>query len=57
MGDLVVAAIILGVVVCLFILFRIFVLWYWRVTDCVELLMQINEKLGRLVERNTPGGT
>ena len=39
----------LAVLILLFLIFRAFVLWYWRVNESVELLKGINEKLERLL--------
>jgi hypothetical protein len=38
----------LVVLVILFLVFRVFVLWYWRVNESVRLLKEISEKLDRL---------
>jgi hypothetical protein len=38
-----------GVLAAVFMLLRRLVLWYWRVGEAVQLLKQIDEKLGALV--------
>jgi len=34
-----------------FLVFRVIVLWYWKVNQVVALLKSIDEKLGRMVSR------
>jgi hypothetical protein len=37
--------------VAVFLIFRAIVLWYWRVNEQIELLESIDEKLGRMVDK------
>ncbi len=47
--------VVVVVFVLLFLIFRAFVLWYWRVNESVELLKSIDAKLGELVgQRGAP---
>lgn len=39
-------------VVVLFLIFRALVLWYWGITESIDLLKGINEKLERLIAQN-----
>jgi hypothetical protein len=41
----------IAVVVVIFLVFRAIILWYWKVNVSIELLQQINQKLGRLCEK------
>jgi hypothetical protein len=41
----------IAVVVILFLIFRAFVLWYWRVTETIELLQDISDKLTLLIKK------
>jgi hypothetical protein len=41
----------IAVVVAIFLIFRAIVLWYWKVNVSIELLQQINQKLGKLCEK------
>ena len=41
----------IAVVVAIFLIFRTIVLWYWKVNVSIELLQQINQKLGKLCEK------
>lgn len=43
--------VVLVLAVLLFLVFRAFVLWYWRVNETVALLKSIDEKLGRMATR------
>ena len=45
----------LGLAVFLFLVFRAIVLWYWRINEAINLLKEINEKLGRMAGP-TPAG-
>jgi hypothetical protein len=49
------ALVAIAVLITLFLIFRAFVLWYWRVNESIELLKGINEKLDRLAPPQAPG--
>jgi hypothetical protein len=40
--------------IVLFLVFRVVVLWYWKVNKAIDLLQQINEKLGRMAAGAPP---
>jgi hypothetical protein len=46
--------VVLVFLVCLFLIFRAMVLWYWRVNETVMLLKSIDEKLCRLAPTREP---
>jgi len=41
----------IAAVVAIFLIFRAIVLWYWKVNVSIELLQQIDQKLGKLCEK------
>jgi len=41
--------------ICLFVILREYLCWYWKVNHVVDLLEQINDKLGRLSGENKEG--
>jgi hypothetical protein len=49
MQDLVGPLVAIAIWIVLFLLFRVVVLWYWKINKLLEQLQQINEKLGRMV--------
>jgi hypothetical protein len=48
MEGLVGAFVAIAIWIVLFLVFRVVVLWYWKVNKLLEQLQQINEKLGRI---------
>lgn len=38
----------LAIIVLIFLVFRVIVLWYWRVGEAIDLLKRIDEKLGEI---------
>lgn len=42
---------LVAVAVALFLLFRVFVLWYWRVNAAIEVLERIDKKLESIDKR------
>lgn len=49
--DFIGVVVALAIVIAVILVFRFLVLWYWRVNEAVELLMNINLKLGRILEK------
>jgi len=48
MGDFLISgAILTGVLIVLFLLFRVFVLWYWKLDKIEEHLRVIREQLSK----------
>jgi hypothetical protein len=49
---------VLGLAVVLFLVCRVIVLWYWRVSEAIDLLAAIDVKLARIAAaaENTPSG-
>lgn len=45
----------LAVWALVFLVFRVIVLWYWKVNQVVALLKAIDEKLGRMLPRERHG--
>jgi hypothetical protein len=39
----------------IFLVFRVIVLWYWKVNQIVVLLKSVDEKLGRMLPRERHG--
>jgi len=52
-GDALYPWITLAVVVAVFFICRAVVLWYWRVNHAINLLTEINDKLGRILEQRS----
>ena len=49
--GLVAPIIAIGFCVLLFLIFRVIVLWYWRVNEAIALLKSIDDKLGTMATR------
>lgn len=45
------AVIVLAIWILLFLIFRAIVLWYWRINEGIALLKSIDEKLGRMTDK------
>jgi hypothetical protein len=50
--PVVASVVFLAICVGLFLVFRVLVLWYWRVNEVVRILEAIDAKLGVLVGRD-----